>query len=92
MAAEIAAIAHRFGRVDVIENETFPVPGSVATYSLRAQNPNGAVRPADALASERALSERAGQVALTSGVASELHLRVGDTWRAAAQPGAWSAS
>src|SRR5438034_11562895 len=24
----------------------------------------------------------AGQIALTSGVASELHLRVGDTWRA----------
>ena len=27
LAAQIAAIAHRFGRVDVIENETFSVPG-----------------------------------------------------------------
>src|SRR6202045_2676664 len=32
--AGIAALAHRFGRVEVIENETFPVPGSVTTYSL----------------------------------------------------------
>ena len=41
LSAQIAAIAHRFGRADVIENETFPVPGSVAAYSLRAQNPAG---------------------------------------------------
>jgi len=59
LAAQIAAIAHRFGRVDVIENETFSVPGSVVTYSLRAE-PGRPVRPADALARERALSGRRG--------------------------------
>ena len=60
VAAEVAALAHRFGRVEVIENETFPVPGSVTTYGLRAQNPHGRVRPADALAGERALPQRGG--------------------------------
>ncbi len=82
VTAEIAALAHRFGRVDVIENETFPVPGSVTTYSLRAQNPHGAFgQPMLSLASGHYPSGT-GQVALTSGVASELHLNVGDTWRA----------
>jgi putative ABC transport system permease protein len=82
VTAEIAALAHRFGRVDVIENETFPVPGSVTTYSLRAQNPHGAFgQPMLSLASGRYPSGT-GQAALTSGVASELHLNVGDTWRA----------
>ena len=82
VTAEIAALAHRFGRVDLIENETFPVPGSVTTYSLRAQNPNGAFgQPMLSLVSGHYPSGT-GQVALTSGVASELHLQVGDTWRA----------
>ena len=58
VATEIAALAHRFGRVEVIENETVPIPGSVLTYSLRAQDPHGRVRPADAVADERALSQR----------------------------------
>jgi putative ABC transport system permease protein len=81
-AAGIATLARRFGRVDVIENETLSVPGSVTTYSLRAQNPHGAFgRPMLSLVSGHYPSAT-GQVALTSGVASELHLNVGDTWRA----------
>ena len=82
LLAEIAAIAHRFGRVDVIENETLSVPGSVTTYSLRAQNPDGAFgQPMLSLVSGQ-YPRGSGQVALTSGVAAELHLAVGDTWRA----------
>ena len=82
VTAEIAALAHRFGRVDVIENETISVPGSISTYSLRAQNPRGAFgQPMLSLVTGHYPSGP-GQVALTSGVASELHLRVGDTWRA----------
>jgi len=81
LAAQIAAIAHRFGRIDVIENETIQVPGSISTYSLRAQNPHGAFgQPMLSLVSGHYPSG-SGQVALTSGVASELHLRIGDTWR-----------
>ena len=82
LSAEIAALAHRFGRLDVIENKTISVPGSVSTYSLRAQNPHGAFgQPMLSLVSGHYPSGT-GQVALTSGVASELHLGVGDTWRA----------
>jgi putative ABC transport system permease protein len=83
LSAQIASIGHRFGRVDVIENETFSVPGSVSTYSLRAQNPYGAFgQPMLSLVSGRYPSSPA-QVALTGGVASELHLKVGNTWRGA---------
>ena len=83
LPARIAAIAHRFGRVDVIENETVPVPGSITIYSLRAQNPDGAFgQPMLSLVSGR-YPRGTSQVALTSGVASELHLRAGDIWRAA---------
>jgi putative ABC transport system permease protein len=82
VTAEITAIAHRFGPVDVIENQTFPVPGSVSTYSLRAQNPAGPFgQPMLSLVSGHYPSGP-GQVALTSGVESGLHLGVGDTWRA----------
>jgi len=81
-SAEIAALVHRFGRVDVIENETLSVPGSVTTYSLRAQDPHGAFgQPMLSLVTGH-YPRAAGQIALTSGVASELHLNVGDTWRA----------
>ena len=41
LAPEIAALEHRFGAVDVIENKTLKVPGSVDTYQFRAQNPSG---------------------------------------------------
>jgi putative ABC transport system permease protein len=81
LPAQIAAIAHRFGRVDVIENETIPVPGSVLAYSLRAQNPRGPFgQPLLSLTSGR-YPAGPGQVALTSGLASELGLKIGDTWR-----------
>ena len=39
--AQIAMLAHRFGTVQVIANETFTVPGSTQTYQLRSQDPHG---------------------------------------------------
>ncbi len=59
LASQIAALQQRFGRVDVIENQAIAIPGSINTYDLRAQDPNGAVRPADALPGRRALPDRA---------------------------------
>ena len=82
VTAKIAAFTHRFGRVEVIENQALPVPGSVTTYSLRAQNPHGAFsQPMLSLVSGH-YPRGTGQVALTGGVASELHLGLGGTWRA----------
>ena len=41
LATQIAALQHRFGRVDVIENQTIAIPGSINTYELRAQDTHG---------------------------------------------------
>lgn len=82
LAARIASLARRFGRTDVIENETLPEPGSVRTFDLRAQNPRGAFgRPMLSLVSGH-YPAGPGQVAVTSGVASDLRLKTGDSWRA----------
>jgi putative ABC transport system permease protein len=80
LAAQIASLEHRFGRVDVIENEALSIPGLVQTYDLRAQNPHGPFGgPLLSLVSGR-YPATAGQVAITSGLASQFNLKVGDVW------------
>ncbi len=80
VAAEIASIKNRFGTVDVIENQTFSLPGSIQTYSLRAQNPHGPFgQPMLSLVSGH-YPAGPGQVAVASGLASDFHLSVGGAW------------
>jgi putative ABC transport system permease protein len=80
-ASVISRLKHG-GPVQVIENETLSIPGSINTYQLRAQDPHGPYGgPMLSLVSGHYPSG-AGQVAVTSGVASAFHLRVGSTWRA----------
>ncbi len=82
LAAQIAALQHRFGRVDVIENQTVAIPGTINTFDLRAQNPQGPFgQPMLALVSGH-YPTGAGQVAVTDGVASAFNLKIGDLWRA----------
>jgi putative ABC transport system permease protein len=79
-AASVIARLEHAGPVDVIENETLSIPGSINTYQLRAQDPHGPFGgPMLSLLSGRYPSG-AGQVAVTSGIASAFHLRVGATW------------
>jgi putative ABC transport system permease protein len=81
-SAQIESLEHRFGKVEVIENETLQVPGSVSTYDLRAQSSTGPFsQPMLQLLSGH-YPTTAGQVALTAGLASELGLSTGDTLRA----------
>jgi putative ABC transport system permease protein len=81
LARQISALRHRFGRVDVIENQAMRVPGTVVTYDLRAQNPHGPFGgPMLSLVSGR-YPAKARQVAITRGLASRLRLRTGSTWR-----------
>jgi putative ABC transport system permease protein len=77
---EIANLKRRFGPVEVIENETISIPGSINTFQLRAQDPHGPFGgPMLALISGH-YPASADEVAVTSGVASAFHLKVGDTW------------
>ena len=41
LSADVAAVQSAFGPVDVIEHQQVPVPGSVSTIDLRAQDPHG---------------------------------------------------
>jgi len=80
-ASVIASLEHRFGRVELVENETQSIPGSINTYQLRAQEPHGPFSgPMLSLVSGRYPSG-ADEVAVTGGVASAFHLSVGATWR-----------
>jgi putative ABC transport system permease protein len=85
LAAQIAALQHRFGRVDVIENQTIAIPGSISTYDLRAQNPRGPFgQPMLSLVSGH-YPASPGQVAVTDGVASAFNLKVGGVWNQGGQ-------
>ena len=80
-ASVVATLEHRFGRVELIENETESIPGSINTYHIRAQDPRGSFSgPMLSLVSGR-FPSGADEVAVTSGVASAFHLRVGDSWQ-----------
>jgi putative ABC transport system permease protein len=81
LAAQVAALQHRFGRVDVIENQTFAIPGSIDTYELRAQNPDGPFgSPMLSLLSGH-YPAAPDQVAVTPGVAAAFGIKIGDVWR-----------
>jgi putative ABC transport system permease protein len=80
LASQIAALQQKFGRVDVIENQTLAIPGTINTYQLRAQSPHGPYgQPMLSLVSGH-LPTGPGQVAVTAGVASDFGLRIGSVW------------
>jgi len=76
----ITQLGH-LGTVQVIENETNSIPGSINTYQVRSQDPHGPFGgPMLTLVSGHYPSG-ADQVAVTSGVASAFHLSTGKTWQ-----------
>jgi putative ABC transport system permease protein len=78
---EIAMLRHRFGAVALIEEKTQSIPGSINRFQLVSENPRGPfVAPMLTLLSGRYPS-RTGQVAVTNGVATAFHLRIGTSWR-----------
>ena len=76
----IASLERHFGRVQVIENETFSVPGSSQTYEFRSQNPHGPFGAPMLQLLSGHYPKGPDQIALTPGLASQLNLQVGDTW------------
>ena len=85
LASQIAALQQHVGRVDVIENQTVAIPGSINTYDLRAQDPHGAFGvPMLSLVSGH-YPTGPGQVAVTQGVATTFNLQVGDVWHQGGQ-------
>jgi putative ABC transport system permease protein len=83
ISAGIRELESRFGRVDVIENESVPVPGTQSTFDLRAQDPHGPFGgPLLSLVSGQ-YPANPGQIAVTSGVAADFKLSIGSGWTVA---------
>jgi putative ABC transport system permease protein len=83
LTADIAAIRRQdaAGPVELIENKTVPVRGSVGAVDLRAEDPHGRYsHPMLALVSGR-YPTGPGEVAVTSGVATQFGLRTDGRWR-----------
>jgi putative ABC transport system permease protein len=86
--AGIARIESLYGRADVIENETVPVPGTQNTFDLRAQNPHGPFGgPLLSLVSGQ-YPAAANEIAVTGDVATDFRLHVGSSWTVAGR--AWT--
>jgi putative ABC transport system permease protein len=77
--AELAAARNYFGTIDVIRHRSVPIPGSVETLDLRAQDPHGPYGH-ELLALRRGRYPNGPrEVAVTDGVAKLLGLRLGST-------------
>jgi putative ABC transport system permease protein len=80
LTGQIASLRRQVGQVDVIENQALAVPGSIQTYDLRAQDPQGPFgQPMLSLLSGQ-YPAGPGQVALTPDLARTFHVAVGRVW------------
>jgi putative ABC transport system permease protein len=78
--AQIRDLEQRWGRVDVTENQSVRIPGTLNTFELRAQDPHGPYGgPLLSLVSGQ-YPTTASQIAVTSGVATDFGLKIGSSW------------
>jgi putative ABC transport system permease protein len=84
--ADIVAAKQAFGTVEAIEHEDVAVPGSVTAVDLRAQDPHGVFGATMLGLVSGSYPTGAGQVAVTSTVASLLSLKIGDSWSVNGRP------
>jgi putative ABC transport system permease protein len=80
LAADINAIANRFGPIDVIDHQNIAVPGSVSTIDLRAQNPEGPYGRVALRLDAGRFPTSTDEVAVTDGVANAFGLHINGTW------------
>jgi putative ABC transport system permease protein len=77
--AEISAVRAWFGTVEAIGHRPVPVPGSVDTVELRAQDPHGPYGATMLRLRAGRYPAAAGEVAVTDAVAATFQVGVGDT-------------
>jgi putative ABC transport system permease protein len=85
LQAGIALARQRLGRIELIDRQYVPVPGSVETLELRGADPNGAYGSPLIVLRQGRLPKGAGETALTDGAAQLLDLRIGGTLTAGGQ-------
>src|SRR5262245_60706871 len=77
--AEVADVRKHFGTIDVVKHRSVPVPGSVESIDLRAQDPNGAYGGGLLALRHGRYPTGPREVAVTDGVANLLRLELGST-------------
>jgi putative ABC transport system permease protein len=80
LAAHVAAIRQRFGTVDVVTHRSIPVPGSVSTIDLRAEDPKGTYTHVTVRLDAGRYPTGSAEVAVTRDVATTFGLHVGGAW------------
>jgi putative ABC transport system permease protein len=80
LAADIGAIQSRFGAVDVIAHENIPIPGSVSSVDIRAEDPHGPYGNVNLRVDSGRFPNGPGEVAVTKDVANAFGLRLGSRW------------
>jgi len=83
VSADLAAARQRFGTVEAIAHQSVSVPGAITAIDLRAEQPHGVFSAPMLHLVSGAYPTGPDQLAVTSGVAALLQLRVGQTWAAA---------
>jgi len=84
--ADVAALTARFGAAELIAHQAVPVPGSVASLDVRAQNPNGTYGHVMLRLDKGRYPAAAGEVALTAGAAKTFGVQLGGEWNASGRP------
>jgi putative ABC transport system permease protein len=82
LLADVAALQQRFPDAEVVQHEAVPIPGSIATVDVRAQELSGGPGHATERLLEGRYPSGPNEVALTDGVAHTFGVRVGGTWTA----------
>jgi putative ABC transport system permease protein len=75
--SDIAAARKAFGAIEVIGRQFVSVPGSTQTIEYRAVNPDGPYSGPMLALVQGHYPSGAGQVAVTSGIAQDLQVRIG---------------
>jgi len=77
LTADVATVAEWFGTIEAIGHRQAPVPGSVETVELRAQDPQGTYGAPMLRLREGRYPTGAGEVAVTDAVAETFQVAVG---------------
>src|SRR5580700_4182614 len=77
MTADIAAARKAFGSIEVVGHQFVPIPGSAQSVEFRALSPGGPYSGPMLALVQGHYPSGAGQVAVTSGLAQALQVRIG---------------
>ncbi len=78
--ADVTSLAARFATAEVLDHLAIPVPGSVTPLDVRDQDPSGPLMSGTLRLDAGRYPTTAGEIAVTSGVATEFGLAVGTPW------------